>query len=183
MPLCEISEWNSNWCKVWHEPAVVPHQSKERSDILLSNGGVVVLNSNDFVFVWSELPLANNMSQIVHLVTSKLTLRQFHSEIGISKTLKHSPKVLKMLLPGVTINVYVIDVGSHIGLATSQDVIHKALERGWSIVESKGHHLKLVRPNGVTNAVLSFEELPQAPWASVVGPLLLLLLTRVLVRH
>ena len=148
---------------MWHEPAVVPHQSKERSDILLSNGGVVVLNSNDFVFVWSELPLANNMSQIVHLVTSKLTLRQFHSEIGISKTLKHSPKVLKMLLPGLTINVYVIDVGSHIGLATSQDVIHKALERGWSIVESKGHHLKLVRPNGVTNAVLSFEELPQAP--------------------
>ena len=63
----------------------------------------------------------------MNLVTSELTLRQFHSEVGISKTLKHSPKVLKMLLPGLT---YVIYVGSHIGLATSQNVIYRALEYG-----------------------------------------------------
>ena len=82
----------------------------------------------------------------MNLVMSELTLRQFLSEIGISKTLKHSPKVLKMLLPGLTINDYVIDLSSHIGLATSQNVIYRVLECGWSIVESKEHHLKLVQP-------------------------------------
>lgn len=114
--------------EVWNELLLIACQSLNLTSPPFSSWVLGDCNHCSFVYLWMHLLATQVVPQIPYLPLSNRTLFGF----GLSQRPQDYHRPLHMLLPAVTIDDCIIQVGGSIcSMVLVQHMVHQPLESGW----------------------------------------------------
>ena len=107
---CQDGKRCCNICKVRGKPSTISQETKESLYIFLCLWLQILCHSFKLLWVGSNCPIDNNMTQVAYLPSTKLTILTLESQISLLQLFKYRTHMAQVFFPGLAVDNYIIYV-------------------------------------------------------------------------